>query len=634
MGSNAALAIGLVAIATGTLALVRFGWAPAASPERSRAARWADAVVTVTLAVGGAAALVAAVARAHRFANDTVRTAAFRAPLIGLAALVVAIALVAIGPGLVRLARRPLAAARPAVPVAVVIVGVLGWATAATLALRAVGPTLAELDPPFVLSLVSPGLALLAGMLAGGALARRLRGRVAALVAALLVLSFGGSLGLLGQRRVLRASVASSALTTRRLAVFVAAAASRTPAPPGPASRLVPRERVPVAKSIARHLVLVTIDALRYDRVFPRPGSETARRRLAPRLGAFAARGVRFDAAFCAVPGSLRALPALVTGRAQNALAWRRPRQVYLDAGQTRTLAEILAGAGFDTVYVPHTRYVMNPGMTQGFAKVIDPVLLPEADRKRKKPRDVPMVEATLQELERRRAEPQRSGERLFLWSHLVDPHAPYWDGGRFGSSQEDRYDGEAASSDRAFGMLLDGLQRLGILDDALVVVTADHGEEFGEHGSTRHSRTLWDAAVRVPLVFVAPGLRPRRIAEPVSHLDLVPTILPMLGVAAPRGLEGRSLVRTVREGARPPARTIILVAYPMYDRFPALYAAVRGDHKLLTDRDGVATGLYDWRHDPLEKDNLLDDAPTAEVRALEADVSRYRTRGLGAATR
>jgi arylsulfatase A-like enzyme len=276
----------------------------------------------------------------------------------------------------------------------------------------------------------------------------------------------------------------------------------------------------------------------------------------------------------------------------------------------------------------------MNPGTTQGFARVVDPVLLPEADRRRKKPRDIAMVEATLDELRRRRARAGTSDRRLFLWSHFIDPHAPYWDHGRFGDGEEDRYDAEVAASDRALGMLRQGLDDLGLLEEAIVVVTADHGEELGEHGTRRHSRSLWNEAMRVPLVVSVPGAPPRRIADPVSHVDLVPTLLPLLGIPAPPGLDGRSLARAVTDGVRPPERTIVLVSYPMYDRVPAGYAAVRGSRKLVTDREGVATDLYDLRADPAERDNLLDEAPASLLRALEADVSRYRTRGLGEARR
>ena len=370
----------------------------------------------------------------------------------------------------------------------------------------------------------------------------------------------------------------------------------------------------------ARHLVLVTIDALRFDRSIGARGAA-----LMPRLTALAARGTRFDAAFCAVPGSLRAIPSLLAGRYQNGLPWRRPVQVYLDAARTRILPELLAGAGFRTMFVPHSRYVLNPGTRQGFATVIDPILLPEADRRQKLPRDQAMVRATLAELARH---PVRPDERLFTWSHFMDPHAPYY--ARPGTrTEEERYDAEVAGSDAALGELLDGLARAGVLADALVVVTADHGEEFGEHGATRHSRTLYLPAVHVPLVVVAPGLAPRVVDEVVSHIDLLPTLLDLLGLPVPGGLDGRSLAPAVVEGSPPPERTIVMVSYPMYDRVPAEYAAARGEWKLHADVAGEPTALYAWRRDPLERENLLDEAPEV-VRSLAADLATLRARGLG----
>lgn len=639
-GANLVVALGLVAVVTMTAALVERGWALAARRERARerprVARLAVSFVGGTLTVLGAAVLLEVVVRAHSFAAASIRTTGFRGPVVALVAVAVAAAIVAVGPGLLDLSLRRLRSAHPRAQLAAASMAALAWVAAVVLVARALAPIVTEIDPPIIASLTSWTVSFLVGWLGGPGLARRLSGRAAAVLSLLLVLALAGSATLLAKRRVLRAAITSSALGSRHLAELFSTASTAKAAPPGPITRLFPLGReAPPPRAVARHVILVTIDALRYDRAFPPAGSALARRDLMPRLASFAGRGVRFDAAFCTVPGSLRAVPSILTGRYQNALALRRPAHVALDPTRSKSLAEMLAGAGFDTVFAPHTRYVMSPGTTQGFAKVIDPVLLPEADRRRKMPRDVPMVEATLRALEQRRAPSSPlSDRRLFLWSHFIDPHAPYWDHSPFGHGDVDRYDGEVAGSDRALGLLLDGLRRLGVLDDALVVVTADHGEEFREHGSTRHSRTLWDAAVRVPLVIAGPGVRPRRVADPVSHIDLVPTILPLLGLPAPRGLDGRSLARTVLEGARPPVRTVIVVAYPMIEPRPALYAAIRGDRKLVTDAAGVATGVYDYRRDPLEQGNLLDETPAAALRALEADVSRYRARGLGEASR
>lgn len=638
LGTNAALATAGITLATLAAGALDRGWGVRsfwrAARERPRSALAADVALGLGFVLAGAAALVMAVTVAHDRIADNVRTAAFRGPLVGLGALVVAIALAAFGPGLAAPVRARVARARPGTQRAVAATVAVAGLAAAVFALSSIRATVAEIDPPLLLGLAAPAVALAAGWIAGPALSPRLRGRAAAALCVILCAAVLGSAAVLTRRRVLRVGVTTLSLQSRPFAGLAARTATRPAVPAGPATRLFPPERSGTPRAHARHLVLVTIDALRADRAFPPPGSPLARRRLMPNLQALAAGAARFDAAYCTVPGSLRAIPSILTGLYANGLPWRRPSQVMLDARRSRTLTEILSAAGFDTLFVPHTRYVLNPGTSQGFARVIDPVLLPEADRKKKKPRDVAMVTATLAELRRRKASGGLGERRLFLWSHLIDPHAPYWDHGRFGRGEEDRYDAEAAASDRALGMLLAGLEELGLRDEAIVVVTADHGEEFGEHGARRHSRTTWDEAVRVPLVVSVPGAPSRRVREPVSHVDLVPTVLPLLGLAVPEGLDGRSLAPTVLDGTRPPERTIVLVTYPMYDRVPAEYAAVRGRHKLVTDRDGVATGLYDLTADPAERENLLDEAPGALIRALEADVSRYRTRGLGQATR
>jgi arylsulfatase A-like enzyme len=104
-------------------------------------------------------------------------------------------------------------------------------------------------------------------------------------------------------------------------------------------------------------------------------------------------------------------------------------------------------------------------------------------------------------------------------------------------------YDGEVAYVDTQLGRLLDGLRERGYLDDALVIVTSDHGETFQEHGDL-YSHGIWvfDTTVRVPLILCAPGIEPRVIAEPVSTIDVMPTVLELLGIERPSRVEGTSL--------------------------------------------------------------------------------------------
>jgi arylsulfatase A-like enzyme len=97
-----------------------------------------------------------------------------------------------------------------------------------------------------------------------------------------------------------------------------------------------------------------------------------------------------------------------------------------------------------------------------------------------------------------------------------------------------DMYDASIRQVDVAMGAFFERLRASGRLEDTVVIVTSDHGEEFGEHGQIGHQRTLYREALRIPLILVAPGLEPRRVASSASLVDVVPTVLDLLGVRTP----------------------------------------------------------------------------------------------------
>ena len=134
---------------------------------------------------------------------------------------------------------------------------------------------------------------------------------------------------------------------------------------------------------------------------------------------------------------------------------------------------------------------------------------------------------------------------RMFLWVHLFEPHAPY---GTPGDRRPvaARYDEEVAEADRQVGRLLEALGSA--RDQALVVLTGDHGEAFGEHGEIGHSVFAYDTTLRVPLVMAGPGIRPRVVAEPVGLVDVLPTALALLGLPPSSG-DGMSLAPLLAGG-------------------------------------------------------------------------------------
>ena len=165
-------------------------------------------------------------------------------------------------------------------------------------------------------------------------------------------------------------------------------------------------------------------------------------------------------------------------------------------------------------------------------------------------------------------------------------------------------YDGEVASVDAELRTLFADLQKTGFLDNAVIVITADHGEEFGEHGEMGHGKTLYNTALRVPLIVLAPKTEAGGVVqEDVSLVDVAPTVLELAGAPAVPTFEGRSLVPWMTEGAaRPPHGDVLSELEPLSD--PDLRAhsraLVSGSRKLLINRNGYAVS-YDIGQDPGE---------------------------------
>jgi choline-sulfatase len=244
---------------------------------------------------------------------------------------------------------------------------------------------------------------------------------------------------------------------------------------------------------------------------------------------------------------------------------------------------------------------------------------------------------------------------RFFAWFHFMDPHDEYREHpdvpayGRperdRGGSQErrgraptlrDRYDAEVTWTDRWVGRLVEFIQRQPWASRTAIIVSADHGEAFGEHGHYRHGFELWQELVRVPLFFVLPGVAPRRIATNRGHLDLAPTILELLGVAPAADLPGQSLVAELRGGAAP--ERDVWVDLPRTSDNDRRRALIHGRYKVLAYGDDSRFEVYDLETDPGEAHDLRAtdraryDEMVARYRAAQSsfhEVHPYQARNL-----
>ena len=168
-------------------------------------------------------------------------------------------------------------------------------------------------------------------------------------------------------------------------------------------------------------------------------------------------------------------------------------------------------------------------------------------------------------------------------------------------------YDGEIRFTDHTVGRLLDALEARGLLDDTLVILTSDHGEEFGEHGRFGHNKTLYDEVVHVPLILRWPGQVPAnaRVAEQVSLVGLAPTILELAALPRDTTHLGRSFVGAFRDGsdfAEEPAPLELAFGRPDPAQQRAAMEALRTrTDKVVRNRPGTAPIVFDLAADPGE---------------------------------
>jgi len=376
--------------------------------------------------------------------------------------------------------------------------------------------------------------------------------------------------------------------------------------------------RRPEPDPTPRDVLLITLDTARADRFSytGRPGPGT------PRIDALAAEGAGFVNAISPVPLTLPAHASLLTGRQPPSHTVRDNGSYRLPEAET-TLAEILAAAGYATgaflgAEVLHARH----GLDQGFAvyddEIADPGASPFAYYAERSGEQV--VGAASRWLDAQGEGP------VFAWVHLFDPHAPYRPPEPERSRHRSGYDGEIAYVDRVVGQLLDHWRATRGLERALIVVAGDHGEALGEHGEATHGVLVHDATLLVPLVIRAPGLRATRpVAAPVSLIDVLPTVLALLGLPAPEGVQGRDLTPLLRGGTvawSPVAGYAESLYARLHHGCAPLYALREDGWKLVR---GSRDELYDLDSDPAEAKDVAD----AEAARREALGSALRDLGV-----
>ncbi|MBK8997561.1 MAG: sulfatase-like hydrolase/transferase [Myxococcales bacterium] len=345
-----------------------------------------------------------------------------------------------------------------------------------------------------------------------------------------------------------------------------------------------PRARRSPVRSRAKHpsVFLLTVDGLRAD-VFESGAA-------LPETRAWADGCYRFTNAYSNANGTGQSLLSLHTGmHARHVLEgnlWRialaDPKHKLLSTPPT--LASALTRAGFATYVVFPPFHVDNFSFLTGFE--LGGTLPPTGDG------HYPRLEAALERADEHLKE-NATSRPMHLRVHLMDLHVPYREGPGFAG-----YLRSARAIDARLASFIRALPA-----DSIVILSADHGEAFGEHGAYTHGHTLFDEEVRVPLVICAPPSfdlgPPRALGNLVGLVDLTPTIIDLLGLDVSYPWHGQSLVPLLRDGTAPPRSWVLLESWanPGY-----MQAIVDGCQKWIQDFDSGWEARFDRCVDPAER--------------------------------
>jgi arylsulfatase A-like enzyme len=377
------------------------------------------------------------------------------------------------------------------------------------------------------------------------------------------------------------------------------------------------------------HVLLISIDSLRADRLscYGNPRSTS------PAIDRLATAGTRFAHAYSPSSWTLPSHATLLTGVSQRRHGAVQPKH-RLPADLPR-LASILKDAGYRTRGV-YSGPFLDPffGFGAGFDEYAWCGSYEQSKRLGKieashRDQTNPCLKRTFDAWAR-----DVDDVPTFWFAHMWDVHFDYippskyvrrfdptyrraldgrdiaGDGFPLNASPRDvahllaRYDGEVRYADDTIHGLVEALEKAGVLDRTLVVVTSDHGDEFLEHGNKNHMRTVYVESVRVPLVLSGPGVPRQRVVDtPVGLQDVAPTILDLLGVPAD-GMDGTSLraLMSGRTQDHPPVLSVLYSPFRHDPRVQALAIRTRDGTVMLPGKGGHLWVTYAPDVDPLEQ--------------------------------
>ncbi len=372
------------------------------------------------------------------------------------------------------------------------------------------------------------------------------------------------------------------------------------------------------------NLVLVTIDTLRADHV----GAYGYTKVDTPNLDGLAKSGVLFENAVSQVPLTPPSHASMFTGTYPTVHKVRDTGGFIL-ADAHLTLAEFLEEQGWNTAaFIGSMVLGRMFGLDQGFKTYDDRI---HATGKGEGSFDFPyrraeeVIDNALNWLGN-----QKSDDKIFLWVHLFDPHRPYDPPPDFRRQYESAYDGEISYADKELGRLFAEVKRKFSNQNTLSVVLSDHGEALSDHGEYTHGVFLYESTIRIPWIMAGPGIPAGvRFNQQARTIDLMPTLLALMGFEIPDQCQGVSLVPAFRN-PRTPTGSTYSYTETLFPKINMGWAELRA---MRTNRWKYVRApkpeLYDLEKDPLEKDNVIKRFP-AVARRLDNQIQEVISTGSG----
>ncbi|MEO2169303.1 MAG: sulfatase [bacterium] len=398
-----------------------------------------------------------------------------------------------------------------------------------------------------------------------------------------------------------------------------------------------PRISAPKSGPKAPNLLFVTIDCLRADHVgsygYPRPTT--------PALDALASEGILFENAFANAPMTLPSVPQIFTSR-------------LFPSREEALLTTPISEAGIPSAAFVNNAWIplwLSQGTHADPPGTFDRLISGELDARA-------ITDHALAWLD------ENDGQRFALYLHYLDAHTPYrppaeWielfadpdykgpiasefsdeegaSSGKYQKKDQEKilalYDAGIRYIDEQLGRVVDELRRSGRLDETLVVITADHGEEFWDHGSFFHGQSLYDELLHIPLVVRLPGQKQSgtRVQRLARGIDIAPSILDWMNLPIPPSFAGESLGRSLE------AAPADLIATATQAQFPTRFAIRRGERKIIESLDRATPLSFTLGLDPGELHGTTPQSPEdlRLLRKLREARSILRERGFQAEVR